>query len=147
MQLLLGYQLLGIGQLDECIMPLKNANLDMENKEAATVLLRLLSKIKINDLETEKHLGIENAEPDKVEPTIPDTINLDVDKIENQDSENQILQFKTTNPEADNFKENELLVETKAIPGQSHSKTKGGVLLAALCVLAGSTGIGHFIHH
>ena len=30
---------------------------------------------------------------------------------------------------------------------QNNQKAKEGILLAALVVLAGSTGIGHFLHH
>ena len=46
LQLLLGYQLLGIGKLDEAVEPLQNASLDMENAVAATTLLNLLEKIR-----------------------------------------------------------------------------------------------------
>ncbi|UCC21683.1 MAG: hypothetical protein JSW23_07685 [Planctomycetota bacterium] len=49
LQLLLGYQLLGIGEIDEALEPLQQANLDLENKDSAEVLLNLLEKI-----ETEK---------------------------------------------------------------------------------------------
>jgi tetratricopeptide (TPR) repeat protein len=45
MQLLLGYQLLGTGEIDKAIEPLQNASQDLENAEAATVLLDLLEKI------------------------------------------------------------------------------------------------------
>ena len=46
LQLLLGYQLLGIGEVDEALEPLQQANLDLENKDSAEVLLNLLEKIK-----------------------------------------------------------------------------------------------------
>ena len=46
LQLLLGYQLLGIGKLDEAVEPLQNASLDMNNAVAATTLLNVLEKIR-----------------------------------------------------------------------------------------------------
>jgi hypothetical protein len=46
LQLLLGYQLLGIGEVDEALEPLQQAGLDLENKDSAEVLLNLLEKIK-----------------------------------------------------------------------------------------------------
>jgi hypothetical protein len=49
LQLLLGYQLLGIGEIDEALEPLQQAGLDLQNKDSAEVLLNLLEKI-----ETEK---------------------------------------------------------------------------------------------
>ena len=49
LQLLLGYQLLGIGSLDEAVEPLHNASQDLQNAAAATVLLDLLEKIKTDN--------------------------------------------------------------------------------------------------
>jgi tetratricopeptide (TPR) repeat protein len=49
LQLLLGYQLLGVGRLDEAAKPLANARLDYNNHQAATVLLNLLEKLKKAD--------------------------------------------------------------------------------------------------
>lgn len=48
LQLLLGYQLLGIGKIDEAVEPLHQASQDLENAPAATVLLNLLEKIRAN---------------------------------------------------------------------------------------------------
>jgi hypothetical protein len=45
LQLLLGYQLLGVGEIDEARGPLQRARLDTENAPAANVLLKLLEKI------------------------------------------------------------------------------------------------------
>jgi tetratricopeptide (TPR) repeat protein len=53
LQLLLGYQLLGIGQTDEALEPLLRASKDMKNADAAAILLRLLEKIKAQDSEGE----------------------------------------------------------------------------------------------
>ncbi len=46
LQLLLGYQLLGIGEIDEALELLQQAGLDLKNKDSAEVLLNLLEKIK-----------------------------------------------------------------------------------------------------
>ncbi len=47
LQLLMGYNLLGIGELDEAVEPLRLATLDLENAPAATVLLNLLEKLRL----------------------------------------------------------------------------------------------------
>jgi hypothetical protein len=54
LQLLLGYNLLGIGEIDEAVEPLRLATLDMENAPAATVLLTLLEKIRIQEADKTK---------------------------------------------------------------------------------------------
>jgi tetratricopeptide (TPR) repeat protein len=54
LQLLLGYQLLGIGELDAATEPLLQASLDVENATAAEILLELLEKLKADSItETE----------------------------------------------------------------------------------------------
>jgi len=45
LQLLMGYHLLGTGEIDKATEPLLNASQDLENVEAATILLNLLTKI------------------------------------------------------------------------------------------------------
>ena len=52
LQLLLGYQLLGIGRTDEAFTPLWNASRDPANAKAATVLLELRETIINNDNES-----------------------------------------------------------------------------------------------
>jgi hypothetical protein len=49
LQLLLGYQLLGIGDVDRAVEPLMKAGKDLVNTDAAAVLLELLEKIKTAD--------------------------------------------------------------------------------------------------
>lgn len=46
LQLLLGYQLLGMGRFDEALEPLENAQKDYKNTQAATRLLGLLKELK-----------------------------------------------------------------------------------------------------
>jgi len=53
LQLLLGYQLLGIGKLDEAVEPLQYASLDMNNAVAATTLLNVLEKIRAKNTTVE----------------------------------------------------------------------------------------------
>ena len=48
LQLLLGYQLLGVGEIDEAVEPIGKASEDLENATAAGVLLNLLEKMKEN---------------------------------------------------------------------------------------------------
>lgn len=49
LQLLLGYQLFGVGELDAAIEPLVQARFDSDNRRSAAVLLGLLEKIKIEE--------------------------------------------------------------------------------------------------
>jgi hypothetical protein len=49
LQLLLGYQLLGIGEVDQAVEPLMYASKDLVNADAAAVLLELLEKIKTSN--------------------------------------------------------------------------------------------------
>jgi tetratricopeptide (TPR) repeat protein len=51
LQLLMGYNLLGIGEIDEAVEPLRLATLDLENAPAAIVLLGLLEKMRIETAE------------------------------------------------------------------------------------------------
>jgi hypothetical protein len=48
LQLLLGYQLLGVGEIDEAVEPISKASEDLENASAAGVMLKLLEKMKAN---------------------------------------------------------------------------------------------------
>ena len=56
LQLLLGYQLLGVGQLDKAVTPLQNASLDLVNTNAATILLGILEKIKATEVQNEENV-------------------------------------------------------------------------------------------
>ena len=51
MQLLLGYQLLGIGETEKAVEPLQQAGLDAVNQKAATVLSALLERIETESKE------------------------------------------------------------------------------------------------
>jgi hypothetical protein len=56
LQMLLGYQLLGLDQLDKAVSPLKSASLDLVNAKAATVLLGILEKIKTAEVQNEDNI-------------------------------------------------------------------------------------------
>jgi hypothetical protein len=56
LQLLLGYQLLGVGQLDKAVTPLQNASLDLVNTNAATILLGILERIKATEVQNEENV-------------------------------------------------------------------------------------------
>jgi hypothetical protein len=109
LQLLLGYQLLGIGQVDKAITPLMNAGRDLKNADAAAVLLKLLEKVKTSEDEAEE--------------------------TEEAETEGAKIQDTGTGQSSD---------QSKIINKEHATRTKGTVLLATVCILAGSTGIGHY---
>jgi tetratricopeptide (TPR) repeat protein len=51
LQLLLGYHLLGIGRIEEAVIPLQQAGQDLQNTASAAVLLDLLEKIRTQKAE------------------------------------------------------------------------------------------------
>jgi len=55
LQLLLGYQKLGVGQFDEATASLTRASQDVQNEDSATILLSLLEKIKADTAEGTGH--------------------------------------------------------------------------------------------
>ena len=64
-ELLLGYQLLGIGRYDEAARHLQIAALDSYNKKAATMLINLLEKLK--EADTQQTQEPDNAQSDGTE--------------------------------------------------------------------------------
>jgi tetratricopeptide (TPR) repeat protein len=54
LQLLLGYQLLGTGEIDSAVEPLKKASLNPINNQAATTLIKLLDQIRAAQAEENK---------------------------------------------------------------------------------------------
>ncbi|MBN1974956.1 MAG: tetratricopeptide repeat protein [Sedimentisphaerales bacterium] len=161
LQLLLGYQLLGIGQHDKAVLPLKNASLDMKNKQAATVLMNLLTKIKLNEPKSEVP---EEPKQEQPEIIIPEKIELNRIELNETNTENpdiQSIAFLGFGDTTTELKSENAAIESKAEPviannatiektaanEPTHQKAKEGIILAALFVLAGSTGIGHFMHH
>jgi tetratricopeptide (TPR) repeat protein len=62
LELLLGYQLLGMNRLDEAVGHLQNAKLDSKNSQAATVLMSLLEKLIKAD---NNNAGVNEQQADK----------------------------------------------------------------------------------
>jgi len=116
LQLLLGYQLLGIGQVDQALAPLMFASRDLVNAEAATALLRLLEQIRISNAEAEGAAPDPGAAPGSTPtPTQPP------------------LEVPFPGPAQSNA----------TIKGDS-IRLKEGTVLATLCVVGASVGIRHF---
>ncbi len=63
LQLLLGYQLLGIGETDKALEPLMHAGKDLVNADASKVLLKLAEKIKIPSTEAQPKDKPKTEEP------------------------------------------------------------------------------------
>jgi len=127
LQLLLGYQLLGIGQHDRAVEPLMNAGKDLENAKAAAVLMELLEKIKITDTKPETPAPAETPVPAPIKTPAP-------------------APLQTPAP-------GQAIVPSPApAPVQSkasiinHSRALGGAMIVtSLCALGTSVGIGHFV--
>jgi len=131
LQLLLGYQLLGIGQHDRAVEPLMNAGNDLENAKAAAVLMELLEKIKTTNTEPETPAPAEIPAPAPIKTPAPAPAPI---------------QSPVPTP-------NEAIVPSTApAPVQSkasiinRSRALGGAMLVtSLCALGTSVGIGHFV--
>lgn len=121
LQLLLGYQLLGIGEHDKAVTPLINASLDLKNAEAAGVLLKLLEKIKTAEEETQE---------------------TDTQEVQMKEAEmSSLIPSQSIEPITGILSQQ---VQSDIINEKHATKIKETVLVATLCVLAGSTGIGHY---
>ena len=71
LHLLLGYQLLGIGQVDQALAPLMFASKDLDNTDSAAVLLRLLEKIKTSNAEADGAAPKQGSVPVPGQPLTP----------------------------------------------------------------------------
>jgi len=140
LQLLLGYQLLGIGRHDEAVEPLMKAGRDQTNAKAAGVLMELLEKIKLTDTKPETPAPAEIPAPAPVQaPALVPTP----------------LQTPTpapAPPQSPTPVPGEAIVPSPApAPAQSkasiqdRSRSLGGAMIVtSLCALGTSVGIGHF---
>jgi tetratricopeptide (TPR) repeat protein len=154
LQLLLGYQLLGINELDKALTPLKNASLDMKNQEAATVLLNLLSKVKVNEQDLEVPPEPNQEKPEQITPASKEIINSEsepdisiVNETSTKHLDVQNIAFLDSGTASLELKAPDKTIENAAANEPAHTKAKEGILIAALFVIAGSTGIGHLMHH
>ena len=71
LQLLLGYQLLGIGQHDKAFEPLMKAGKDLNNAKAAGVLMQLLEKLKSAESKPETSAPAQTPAPATPAPAVP----------------------------------------------------------------------------
>jgi len=131
LQLLLGYQLLGIGQTDRAIEPLMHAGKDLVNADASAVLLKLAEKIKTPNTEAQppstppnpsaRGAGVlseveEPLKPDEPAPTPAPAAPAQSSPI------------------------------SQAIIGGGSTRLTGTIFLTSLCALATGAGIRHFAH-
>ncbi len=86
LQLLLGYQLLGVGSLDEAVKPLASARLDYNNHQAATRLLSLLEKLKEANEKKASPDGQETTKPSNLQPARPKVEPAEPGAAKNPDS-------------------------------------------------------------
>ena len=133
LQLLLGYQLLGIGQHDRAVEPLMNAGKDLVNAKAAGVLMELLEKIKTTESksETPAPANIPVPAPIKYPAPAPAPIQSPVPapSVEGVPPSNRGQDAR----------------DTKASV-HGRSRTLGGAMIVtSLCALGTSIGIGHFV--
>jgi len=131
LQLLLGYQLLGIGQYDRAVEPLMNAGRDLENAKAAAVLMHLLEKIKTNN-KPETSAPAESPAPAPLKAPAPIQTPAPLQTPVPAPGK-AIVPSPAPAPAA-----------SKASI-QDRSRTLGGAMLVtSLCALGTSFGIGHF---
>jgi hypothetical protein len=124
LQLLLGYQLLGLDQLDKAVSPLKSASLDLVNAKAATVLLGILEKIKTAEVQNENNI---TNYPESV-ITAPETKGAETET--NSMSE---IKFDDTQAEC-------------KITGSVYSNTRQDVtLLAVVFIITAVVGVDRYI--
>jgi tetratricopeptide (TPR) repeat protein len=118
LQLLLGYQLLGIGEVDKAVEPLMHASKDLVNADAAAVLLELLEKIKTTNGKAED----------------AGTSRLPAES-------NRILAESNRIP----VESSRIPAESGSIIKAHSIRFKEGMFLATLCALGTSAGIARYI--
>jgi tetratricopeptide (TPR) repeat protein len=129
LQLLLGYQLLGIGRHDRAVEPLMNANRDLVNAKAAGVLIELLEKIKTAQPKPETSAPAETPAPAPIKPPAPAPI-----------------QTPAPAPSEAIVPDPEPALKVGKATIQGRSRTLGGAMvITSLCALGTSFGIGHFV--
>jgi len=150
LQLLLGYQLLGIGQHDRAVEPLMNARNDLENAKAAGVLMQLLEKIKMNQPKPETPAPVKTPAPVPAPIITPVPVPAPI-KIPAPAP----LQSPAPTPgEAIVPPQDTSRWSPTPVPAPIQSKTSiqersrslgGAMIVTSLCALGTSFGIGHFV--
>lgn len=117
LQLLLGYQLLGIGQTDRAVEPLMNAKKDLVNADSAGVLFGLLEKVKTSNGQTAPQEKPKSSEGQ----TVPQEKPIDHNHNPAPASSKEVIKGETTS-----LKEN--------------------MMLAGICALVATAGVRHFVY-
>ena len=152
LQLLLGYQLLGLGRVDQALAPLMFAGKDMINANAAGVLLKLLEKIKTTQSEAESSVeGVSpaNSGQDARGATAPSTITTPSSTLAPAPSRPPVTvpfgvqpQSKATIEPLD-FRSS-VVVRREIADNRRVARGDKGTILATLCAVGASAGICHF---
>ena len=144
LQLLLGYQLLGIGQHDRAIEPLMNAGKDLKNAKAAGVLMELLEKIKATQPKPETSAPAETPAPAPIKPAAPTPIQTPAPAPIQSPAPTTDEAVVPPQDALQRSTEPALKVGKASI--ENHSRALGGAMLVtSLCALGTSFGIGHFV--
>lgn len=137
LQLLLGYQLLGVGQHDRAVEPLMNAGKDLKNAKAAGVLMELLEKIKTTDAKPESSAPAETPAPAITPVPAPNTT---------PEPAPAPRQSPAPAPGEAVVPSQEPVPKLGAASITNQSRALGGAMLvASLCVFGTSVGIRHFV--
>jgi hypothetical protein len=154
LQLLLGYQLLGIGQVDQALEPLMFASRDMVNAEAARVLLKLLEKIKTANAEIETGSGAENASPANKEQDFRETEAPSLvpgpSKSRTAEPNRPPIRLPFDKPEQSKATIEPAGLSSWAVARKERMNDRRrtqhgkGALLAAVCAVGAGVGIHHF---
>ena len=172
LQLLLGYQLLGIGEVDRAVEPLISAKEDLVNAKAATVLLNLAEKIKISEVEKQDAQPVAPPQSNALieeYPLEPDET-VAVSDIESgegvpplnleQGQENEVTfakhpikpeevisieDIKAVEEKPERYSSSPVLAGSPEIYTEHPSKWKGAMFLASVCAIATSAGIRGYI--
>jgi tetratricopeptide (TPR) repeat protein len=137
LQLLLGYQLLGVGQHDRAVEPLMNAGKDLNNAKAAGVLMELLEKIKTTDAKPESSAPAETPAPAITPVPAPNTTPAPAPAPR---------QSPDPAPGEAVVPSQEPVPKLGAASITNQSRALGGAMLvASLCVFGTSVGIRHFV--
>jgi tetratricopeptide (TPR) repeat protein len=135
LQLLLGYQLLGIGQHDRAVEPLMNAGRDLKNAKAAGILMELLEKIKTNQPKPETPAPAKSPAPAPIKTTVPVPAPAPLQTPAPAPGKAIVPSPAPTPAPA----------QSKASI-QDRSRSLGGAMIVtSLCALGTSFGIGHFV--
>jgi tetratricopeptide (TPR) repeat protein len=174
LQLLLGYQLLGIGEVDRAVEPLMHASEDLVNVDAAGILLNLAEKIKTSDVQTEGSqptpppqskatIYEELSEPEEIllaeeiqveqeicqDPEPELTLAPDRAEPANQPIEPQeaiyVADTKVIEANAEQTEFSPVLARSPTTNSVHPTKWKAAMFLASLCALATSAGIRGYI--